>query len=42
VGELYIKCGGVPKKPTPPLGCKIVFGEQQVPLNEDDTLCSTG
>jgi saccharopine dehydrogenase-like NADP-dependent oxidoreductase len=26
VDELHIKCGGIPEKPAPPLGYKIVFG----------------
>jgi lysine 6-dehydrogenase len=32
VDELHIKCGGIPEKPKPPLGYKIVFGGQQLPL----------
>jgi lysine 6-dehydrogenase len=36
VDELHIKCGGVPEKPTPPLGYKIVFGGRQMPLREGD------
>jgi lysine 6-dehydrogenase len=36
VDELHIKCGGIPEKPTPPLGYKIVFGGQQLPLSESD------
>jgi lysine 6-dehydrogenase len=36
VDELHIKCGGIPEKPTPPLGYKIVFGGQKMPLWEGD------
>ncbi len=36
VDELHIKCGGIPEKPTPPLGYKIVFGGRQMPLREGD------
>lgn len=36
VDELHIKCGGIPEKPTPPLGYKIVFGGQQSPLRDWD------
>jgi lysine 6-dehydrogenase len=36
VEELHIKCGGIPEKPTPPLGYKIVFGGKQLPLREKD------
>lgn len=36
VDELHIKCGGIPEKPTPPLGYKIVFGGRQLPLSESD------
>jgi len=36
VDELHIKCGGVPEKPAPPLGYKIVFGGRQMPLREGD------
>lgn len=38
VDELHIKCGGIPEKPTPPLGYKIVFGGQQLPLRESEAL----
>lgn len=38
VDELHIKCGGIPEKPTPPLGYKIVFGGKQMPLREGDAL----
>ena len=36
VDELHIKCGGIPEKPAPPLGYKIVFGGRQMPLRESD------
>jgi lysine 6-dehydrogenase len=36
VDELHIKCGGIPEKPTPPLGYKIVFGGRRLPLWESD------
>lgn len=36
VDELHIKCGGIPEKPAPPLGYKIVFGGRQLPLREAD------
>ena len=36
VDELHIKCGGVPAEPGPPLGYKILFGGQQLPLRESD------
>ena len=36
VDELHIKCGGIPEKPTPPLGYRIVFGGRQLPLRESD------
>jgi saccharopine dehydrogenase-like NADP-dependent oxidoreductase len=38
VDELHIKCGGIPEKPTPPLGYKIVFGGRQLPLSESEAL----
>jgi lysine 6-dehydrogenase len=38
VDELHIKCGGIPERPTPPLGYKIVFGGRQLPLSESDAL----
>jgi saccharopine dehydrogenase-like NADP-dependent oxidoreductase len=38
VGEIHIRCGGFPEKPTPPLGYKIVFGGRQLPLREEDAL----
>jgi saccharopine dehydrogenase-like NADP-dependent oxidoreductase len=36
IDELHIKCGGIPEKPTPPLGYKIVFGGKRMPLWEGD------
>jgi saccharopine dehydrogenase-like NADP-dependent oxidoreductase len=42
VDELHIKCGGIPEKPTPPLGYKIVFGGRQLPLSESDALVVEG
>ena len=36
VDELHIKCGGIPEQPAPPLGYKIVFGGQQLPLHNFD------
>jgi len=36
VDELHIKCGGIPEKPTPPLGYKIVFGGRRLPFWEGD------
>jgi saccharopine dehydrogenase-like NADP-dependent oxidoreductase len=39
VDELHIKCGGIPEKPTPPLGYKIVFGGKQMPLRDRDGYC---
>ncbi|MBI5878937.1 MAG: hypothetical protein HZB53_14905 [Chloroflexi bacterium] len=37
VDELHIKCGGIPDKPEPPMGYKIVFGGKQMPLRDTDT-----
>jgi len=34
VDELHILCGGVPERPAPPLGYKIVFGGRELPLRE--------
>ena len=34
--ELHIKCGGIPEKPEPPLGYKIVFGGTMLPLRAYD------
>jgi len=43
IDELHIKCGGIPEKPAPPLGYKIVFGGRSLPLREGDaTLCRNG
>jgi lysine 6-dehydrogenase len=36
VDEVHIKCGGIPTRPTPPLGYKIVFGGRHLPLRESD------
>lgn len=36
VDELHIKCGGIPERPTPPLGYKIVFGGKKLPLRETE------
>jgi lysine 6-dehydrogenase len=38
VDELHICCGGIPEKPAPPLGYKIVFGGRHLPLYESDAL----
>ena len=43
IDELHIKCGGIPEKPAPPLGYKIVFGGKRMPLREGDaTVCRNG
>jgi lysine 6-dehydrogenase len=43
VDEVHIKCGGIPEKPAPPLGYKIVFGGRRLPLREADaTLVEEG
>ena len=42
VDELHIKCGGIPEKPSPPLGYKIVFGGRQLPLHESDVFVVEG
>jgi saccharopine dehydrogenase-like NADP-dependent oxidoreductase len=34
VEEVHILCGGVPARPEPPLGYKIVFGGRELPLRE--------
>ncbi|RME63375.1 MAG: hypothetical protein D6790_04795, partial [Caldilineae bacterium] len=34
VDELHIKCGGIPERPTGPLGYKIVFGGRRLPLRD--------
>ena len=36
VDELYIRCGGIPEDPKPPLDYKIVFDGRQMPLEESD------
>jgi lysine 6-dehydrogenase len=36
VHEVHIKVGGIPERPAPPLGYKIVFGGQQLPLREGE------
>ena len=36
VDELHIMCGGIPDRPEPPLGYRIVFGGRQLPLREGD------
>jgi lysine 6-dehydrogenase len=36
VDELHIQCGGIPEKPAPPLGYKIVFGGRNMPLRDFD------
>jgi len=36
VDELYVRCGGIPKDPKPPLNYKIVFDGRQMPLEESD------
>ena len=36
VDELYIRCGGIPEDPKPPLDYKIVFDGRQLPLEESD------
>jgi lysine 6-dehydrogenase len=38
VDEVHIFCGGIPEKPQPPLGYKIVFGGKNMPLQENDAL----
>jgi len=37
IDELHIKCGGIPEKPVPPLGYKIVFGGRRLPLWEGES-----
>jgi lysine 6-dehydrogenase len=36
VDELYIRCGGIPENPKPPLDYKIVFDGRQLPFEESD------
>jgi lysine 6-dehydrogenase len=36
VDEVHIQCGGIPEKPAPPLGYKIVFGGRRMPLRNFD------
>jgi lysine 6-dehydrogenase len=36
VDEVHIQCGGIPEKPAPPLGYKIVFGGKRMPLRNFD------
>jgi saccharopine dehydrogenase-like NADP-dependent oxidoreductase len=36
VDELHILCGGIPERPAPPLGYKILFGDRQLPLREGE------
>lgn len=36
VDEVHIQCGGIPEKPAPPLGYKIVFGGTRMPLRNFD------
>ncbi|MBI2466437.1 MAG: saccharopine dehydrogenase NADP-binding domain-containing protein [Candidatus Rokubacteria bacterium] len=38
VDELHMTCGGIPERPTGPLGYKIVFGAGRLPLRETDAL----
>ncbi len=43
IDELHIMCGGIPAKPAPPLGYKIVFGGRNLPLREGKaTICRDG
>jgi lysine 6-dehydrogenase len=43
IDELHIKCGGIPEKPAPPLGYKIVFGGRNLPLREGEAfVCRNG
>lgn len=36
VEAVHIKCGGIPEKPQPPLGYKVVFGGHELPLSLED------
>ncbi len=38
IDTLHSKCGGIPEKPEPPLGYKIVFGGRELPLHETEAL----
>lgn len=38
VDSLHGLCGGLPEKPAPPLGYKIVFGGRQLPLRDEAAL----
>jgi lysine 6-dehydrogenase len=35
VEELHLYCGGIPERPQPPLGYRIVFGGKELPLREE-------
>ena len=34
--EMHIRCGGIPERPQPPLGYKIVFGGRHLPLRKEE------
>jgi lysine 6-dehydrogenase len=36
VEELHLYCGGIPERPQPPLGYRIVFGGKELPLREEE------
>jgi lysine 6-dehydrogenase len=36
VEDLQLYCGGIPEKPQPPLGYRIVFGGRELPLREEE------
>ena len=40
--ELHILCGGIPERPAPPLGYKIVFGGRRLPLRESTARAVVG
>jgi lysine 6-dehydrogenase len=43
IDELHITCGGIPEKPAPPLGYKIVFGGRALPMwDRDAQICKNG